>query len=291
MNFEDLRQLAAVVRELPLEDVLISRAAVRDRHDKHKWQTERGPLSISGAKFKNWQHGIGGGGAIDLVMHLGQMNFRSAVTWLAQHASAGEVIASSSTSSSLVTIRRVRQLRLPTGDDRMLARVREYLTVVRHLPTTLLDPLIECGRLYADHRGNAVFLLVAGKPNRPVGAELRGTGTSIWRGMATGTRKDSGYFWVGEPSSQQIVLCESAIDAISCSSIFPDRISVSTSGVRSNPPWLSPLIHRGYEIHCGFDADAAGDTAASAMINHHPTVQRLRPQQKDWNDVLVAIRR
>ena len=81
MNFDDLRQLAAVVRELPLEDVLISRGAVRDRRDKRKWQTEQGPLSIMGAKFMNWQRDTGGGGAIDLAMHLGQMEYRSAVLW------------------------------------------------------------------------------------------------------------------------------------------------------------------------------------------------------------------
>ena len=85
MNFDDLRQLAAVVRELPLEDVLISRGAVRDRRDKRKWQTEQGPLSITGAKFMNWQYEIGGGGAIDLAIDLGEMDYRSAVLWLAQH--------------------------------------------------------------------------------------------------------------------------------------------------------------------------------------------------------------
>ena len=58
--------------------------------------------------------------------------------------------------------------------------------------------------------------MVAGKPNRPIGAELRGTGDRLWRGLAPGTRKDAGYFWIGHPGSTRIVLCESAIDAISC---------------------------------------------------------------------------
>lgn len=290
MNFEDLRQLAAVVRELPLDAVLISRGAMRDQRDQRKWQTEQGPLSISGAKFMNWQRNIGGGGAIDLVMHLGEMDFRSAVTWLAEHLAVGEAITHSSASNQ-PTVPRVRELRLPIRDDRLLARVRNYLAGRRHLPTALLDSLIECGRLYADHRGNAVFLLVAGKPNRPMGAELRGTGASIWRGMAPGTQKDSGYFWVGETGSQQIILCESAIDAISCSAIHPDRICISTSGVRSNPRWLANLIRCGYEIRCGFDSDIAGDNAADAMITLYPSVKRLRPQGKDWNDVLVPTRR
>ena len=85
----------------------------------------------------------------------------------------------------------------------MLGRVLQYLTGRRHLPASLLAPLVESGKLYADSRGNAVFLLVAGKANRPVGAELRGTGPRVWRGMAPGSRKDSGYFWIGVPASAQ----------------------------------------------------------------------------------------
>ena len=46
---------------------------------------------------------------------------------------------------------------------------------------------------------NTVFLLVVGKAQLPVGAELRGTGPRVWREMAPGTRKDWGYFWVSVP--------------------------------------------------------------------------------------------
>lgn len=288
MNSDDLRSLAAVVRELPLEDVLIARGAVRDRRDQQKWRTERGPLSITGAKFMNWQSDTGGGGAIDLAMHLGRMDYRTAVLWLAEYV-AGTTCPRSSTSAprSSGNTHRVRQLRLPVRDERRLGQVRRYLQDVRCLPVHLLDPLIACGRLYADHRGNAVFLLVAGKPNRAVGAELRGTGPIPWRGMATGTRKDAGYFWIGEAGCRQIILCESAIDAISCHAIYPNYICISTSGVSTNPPWLCPLLSHGYQIHCGFDADPAGDNAASAMLRHYPAIRRLRPPAKDWNDVLA----
>ena len=163
----------------------------------------------------------------------------------------------------------------------MLRRVRAYLTGRRHLPGPLLEPLVESGKLYADNRGNAVFLLVAGKANRPVGAELRGTGNRVWRGMAPGTHKDSGYFWVGARGCGKIVLCESAIDSISCFKIQPNRICISTSGARSNPRWLRGLLGRGYEIHRGFDADGPGDAAAREMIALHPAIQRLRPPAHD----------
>ena len=108
--------------------------------------------------------------------------------------------------------------------------------------------------------------------------------------MAPGTRKDLGYFWIGTPGSQHIVLCESAIDAISCCQLHPQCICLSTSGVRVNPPWLPGLLARGYDVHCGFDADEPGDTAASQMMALHPAVQRLRPAAKDWNDALTSRR-
>ena len=49
--------------------------------------------------------------------------------------------------------------------------------------------LITSGRLYADRRGNAVFLLL-GKAGQPVGAELRGTSARVWRGMAPRLAKE-----------------------------------------------------------------------------------------------------
>jgi hypothetical protein len=287
MNFDELRQLAAQMRELPLESVLRARGAVPDRRDKHKWQTDQGSLSITGARFMNWQQGIGGGGAIDLTLHLGEPDFRAAVLWLARNVAgiaARDQLPTPRPSSTPAGTKRV--LRLPLRNDGKLPRVIDYLVHERRLPEALVNSLIDGERAYADDRGNAVFLLVAGKPHRVVGAELRGTGASTWRGMAAGSSKDAGFFWIGDALSQRIVLCESAIDAISCHALDRERICISTSGVRPHPRWLPALIARGHTIHCGFDADQAGDEATNAMITRHPVIQRLRPSAKDWNDVL-----
>jgi hypothetical protein len=287
MNFDEFGQLAARMRELPLESVLRARGAVPDRRDKHKWHTDQGPLSITGSRFMNWQRAVGGGGAIDLALHLGERDFRAAVLWLARN------VAGIAASDNLQTPRpsstpagAKRALRLPVRNDGNLPRVIDYLVRERRLPDALVNSLIDAERLYADDRGNAVFLLLAGKPHRVVGAELRGTGAQSWRGMAAGSSKDAGFFWIGDAPWQHIVLCESAIDAISCHALDRERICISTSGVRPNPRWLAALILRGHTIDCGFDADEAGDEAAKAMMTRHPTIQRLRPSAKDWNDVL-----
>jgi hypothetical protein len=292
MTWDDLRRRAAVVREVPLETVLLLRGAERDRHDKSKWHSERGPLSVTGPKFMNWHTHQGGGKAIDLVMHLAKMDYRTAVAWLEQCLGVGRVAAGGPSERTSHHKRgadgRPTALQLPIRDDRRLHRVTQYLTRRRHLRVTLLELLLQSGKLYADSRGNAVFLLLTGKTQRPVGAELRGTGPRVWRGMAPGTRKDAGYFWIGTQGARQIVLCESAIDAISCFQMRPERICISTSGVRANPFWLRGLIAHGYEIYCGFDADDPGDTAADRMLALYPVIQRLRPPAHDWNDALTS---
>ncbi len=292
MTWDDLRRRAAVVREVPLETVLLLRGAERDRHDKSKWHSERGPLSVTGPKFTNWHTHQGGGGAIDLVMHLAKVDYRTALAWLEGCLGVGHVADGVPSQCTAHQERRAggrpASLQLPLRDDGLLHRVTQYLTRRRRLRATLLEPLLQSGKLYADRRGNAVFVLVAGKAQRPVGAELRGTGPRVWRGMAPGTRKDWGYFWIGAQGARQIVLCESAIDAISCFQMRPERICISTSGVRANPLWLRGLIAHGYEIHCGFDADDPGDDAADRMITFYPMVQRLRPPAHDWNDALAS---
>jgi len=280
----NFRRRADAVRGIPLRAVLQAARARREPQDKAKWHTQRGPVSINGSKFFAWQQNRGGGGAIDLVMYLTQIDCAAAVAWLEQHfagyvavpKSAGPYIANNSAA-----------LQLPVPNQRKLHRVREYLTQRRHLSATLIDSLIKSDRVYADNQANAVFVLVTGKPNRPVGAELRGTGRQVWRGMAAGTRKDAGYFWVGAEAGEEIVVCESAIDAISCFQIEPARICISTCGVRCNPRWLGGLLARGYQLHCGFDTDDAGEAAARRMIALYPDIGRLRPPAHDWNDALT----
>jgi len=146
-----------------------------------------------------------------------------------------------------------------------LPTVIRYLSGQRRLPLARLQPLVASGDLFADRLRNAVFLL-RNERHAPVGAELRGTAGATWRGMAPGSRKDNGYFSVGPRDPQAIVLCESAIDAISCYSLDPDRLCLSTSGATAAPAWLSALLARNLPTYCGFDDDPTGERMAQTMI-------------------------
>lgn len=280
MTFQEIGAKADLVRSLPLQSVLLATGAAPDRFDKAKWHTAQGVISVTGIKFMNWSRGVGGGGAIDLAIHINGMGFKDAVEWLWRRFPGPDL-------PGPACLPPEPDLKLPPPDEGALARVKRYLVAERGLAAAIIDPLVQSGRFYADNRTNAVFLLL-GKQNIPVGAELRGTGQCSWRGMAPGSRKDLGYFSVHAGHVENIILCESAIDAISCFMLHPGHQCISTAGARPDPRWLAPLIEQGCQVACGFDADATGESMARAMTALYPTVKRLRPSLHDWNDVLTS---
>lgn len=282
MNFQQIRPRADQLRAIPLPSVLRVLDARPDGHDKGKWHTSRGTLSVNGPKFINWNQGEGGGGAIDLVIHLKNCSFKEALDWLGDHFPQHRIddLAPSMSPSALS---------LPTPDPLQLGPVKDYLTTERDLPLVLIESLIQIGTLYADQRANAVFLL-RDPEGSVVGAELRGTTSRQWRGMAPGSRKNLGFFSIpaGPLADRPFILCESAIDAISAFALHPQHRCLSTAGARPDPAWLGPLIKKGARVYCGFDADDTGERMAGAMIGFHPSVTRLRPPRHDWNDLLKS---
>ena len=279
-RFKTVRKRAAFVRNIELRRVLEQMGTVTDKHDPNKWHTEQGILSVNGQKFFNWTKNVGGGGAIDLIIHLHQVDFIKAVSWLTETFASNDVQVLNkvkpSTHQSLI---------LPKSSPEELPQIIRYLTTKRCLPQASLQSLIDTGNLYADNRANAVFLLL-GKEKTIVGAEIRGTTERIWHALAPGSKKDRGFFYVKNKTSQKVVLCESAIDALSYYSLTQDCIAISTAGAHPNPPWLSSLIKRGLKVFCGFDADETGDLMAEQMNTLYPVIERLRPPKHDWNDVL-----
>jgi hypothetical protein len=66
------------MRDVPLVDVLIMLDSQRDIRDPDRWDTRVGKISVKDHKFFCWSQGHGGGGAIDLVMHILGVDFLAA---------------------------------------------------------------------------------------------------------------------------------------------------------------------------------------------------------------------
>ena len=169
--------------------------------------------------------------------------------------------------------------RLPPLHERCWPAVREFLRAVRGLDPDLLARCRRAGLLYADARRNAVF--VCRDPAGAVtGAELVGTrpdpGGRTFKGLAPGSRKARGGFWLppARAAPQAVLLVESALDALSVRQCPPPGLPAatliaSTAGVTATwPPWLEPWS--ALPPLCGYDADPAGDRAATALQRQCP---------------------
>ena len=283
---------ADAVRDAPLEPLAVQLGYRPDPANPARWKLPGSVLSLTATRFFDHRQGRGGGGAIDLVMHARGCRFQEAVEFLEQRDRRRPLPA-------LPTRPRpapAASLRLPPRHDRLWAPVRTFLQSRRGLPADLLDLCHQQGLLYADARRNAVFLCRDPR-GQPTGAELVGTRPAphgrTFKGMAPGSRKARGGFWLPAPKAplDALVLVESAVDALSAArllgpSLPPHTLVASCAGLAAAlPAWLRAF--HAPQILCAFDADPAGDQAAAALQRNLPNCRRLRPVgAKDWNDLL-----
>ena len=278
----------ATCRNIPLDRVAIALGYRRDPADRARFRREGSVISINGQKFFDHLSGTGGGGAIDLVIHATGYGFSDALRFLGGHEGRENAAAIPTAP---------RRLRLPGPSHRAWPGVRDALVRQRTLRADVLEACHRRGLLYADHRLNAVFVCRNASGNH-TGAEILGTapqaGEKPFRGMAPGSRKARGGFWLpcdrNPPAA--VILTESAVDAISALSLRieetrePGTVVVSTAGVASAvPPWIEDWKPK--RIVCAYDADNAGDAAAKRLAASDPKVIRMRPGgAKDWNEML-----
>ncbi len=291
------RERAAQVRDGSLEPLAVQLGYRQDPANPARWKRPGSVLSIRGSQFFDHRQGRGGGGAIDLVMHVRGCHFRAAVEFLERHA--GLPLPAPAAASPHAPDR-PNGLRLPPPADHLWHPVRDFLTTARGLDPALLERCRQDGILYADSRRNAVFLC-RDRHQHPVGAELVGTrptpGGRTFKGMAPGSRKARGGFWLPANTDDldALLLVESAVDALAAVLLLaptlpPDTLLASTAGVATTlPRWLRAF--RAPRILCAYDADRAGDQAADALRRNAPNCSRLRPVgAKDWNDLLRRSR-
>jgi len=195
------------------------------------------------------------------------------------------------------------RMRVESQYRRMAQVIRHpYLELQRSVPAAVLASRRFAGRVRSDTRGNAVF------PHFDreglCGYEIKNMG---FTGFAAGGAKGLWFSHAG-PDDRRLVLTESAIDALSHATLFPDaadQTRYASLGGKPNskqPDLVKATIAKlpeGSEIVAAFDADRAGrmlvemvrvavaavatETARTDMSFHvHLPVQ----EGKDWNQVL-----
>ena len=296
------RQQADQLRDLPLEDVAYQLGLDPDTKGQGRWKGQGHIVSIAGSKFYDFAgEQRGGGGAIDLVMHIQGCEFKQAIAWLHDRFGEAGMLAAATyhaleQATQIATDEPSPKFVPPLKDESRWPLVQHYLVHTRKLPQNLVKSLHQQGLVYADSQQNAAFIMrsLGGKTT---GAFLRGTTglNNTFMGLAPGTKRNAGWFYLRSGGNetdpiQQVVLCKSPIDALSKAVLdsWPQKrtLYLAANSARSLPS--QEFLKEVSSVVAAYDNDAAGNTTAKAIKKLLPNCIRLRPKAKDWNEDLQS---
>ena len=288
--------IAKSVRDLALKDVAYELGLEVDPNDKHKYQNEHHTITITGSKFYDWKQMKGAGGAIDLVMHVNEYDYKQSVAWLGDRfGETATIEAANYKTKNIIQTEPVREFVPPVPAPNKWQKVQQYLTRDRKLPSALVDKLHEQGLIYADDNQNAVFIRRSINEEKITGASLRGTvgEDNQFKGLAKGSRRSDGWFYFdkGEQSNdpvRRVVLVESPIDAMSLAVLertdSKKTLYLSTDGAGQIP---TEYLKEVGEVAIAFDRDRPGREMAEKIKEQLPKATVKTPKAIDWNQDLV----
>ncbi len=262
---------------------------------------EHKSLAVKADRLSWYWHsrGVGGYGALDYLIKAEQMPFREAVEALTEIKAAPtlpEVRDQSARSAEPP-----KTLVLP--EQGLPLRLYDYLCNRRNIDSNILDSLMRKGKLYADRRGNVVFV---GHDEHGAArfASLRGTyGDCAFRMDCAGSDKRYGFNMAACAPSDRLYVFESPIDAMSHASLYNadtgdtgawkrhSRLSLAGTGDAALPFFLNQHTEVGELVFCLVN-DAPGLEAAATLARKYEamgyTVRLELPRGKDFNEDLQA---
>jgi hypothetical protein len=278
----EIREASIQLREIPLESVLQRLDCQLDKNDRKNWKTPAGRMTITGNQFYAHDLGKGGGGAIDLVMMLEQVDYKNSVNWLSQQFGTGAVLSEtiSNLKPKIEEIAKSVQKSFspPQPVQQNWHQVKDYLTQTRGLSEKIINEMYTQKKLYADQYKNAVFVLGDNE-----GVVLRGTTEKPFHGVRG---KKLAFEIESQTQEKKVAFVESVIDAMSLRDLnFTGKI-IATSGNSNFEVSKLAKEHeqQGFKIIAAFDNDRAGEAMCR---NLGYSAERMKPKAKDWNDDLL----
>ncbi|MGA7904105.1 MAG: toprim domain-containing protein [Terrimicrobiaceae bacterium] len=302
-----ISDLADQMRAIPLRDVLERYGfEVRPEGTTLRARSEHHNIVVTGGRWFDNKAAVGGGGAIDLVIHLAGVNFSAACRSLAhQFIEAGQARLSfpkgwpepsrpeKKSFEELAAIYAVRE-------DSNWPLARAYLIEQRKISLPLVDEVHARDSVYANsHRPNpSLVFLHRDQHGKVRGASLRDTKhQSVFRPCLG--NKLTAWFAVGNVNeADRIVVVESPIDALSYHSLFGCRSGllavVSCAGATVPRELMLQAYDRRQAFVVAFDNDVAGQRGQQKAREETLDWAGFKlssdcPKLKDWNDDLIAV--
>ncbi len=294
------KQQANQLRDLSLEDVAYNLGLNPDPKGRGRWKGQGHIINITGSKFYDFAgEQQGGGGAIDLVMHVLECEFKQAVVWLSSRFGESEMLQAVTHHAREQAILIAKEEPAPkfvppSPSQSQWPQVQHYLTHERKLPSDWVKALHQQGLVYADSYQNAVFLQRS-LEGEVTGAFLRGTigFDNTFMGLAPGSKRSAGWFYIRSGGSEtdsieKAVLTKSPIDALSKAVLDQPHkrrtLYLAADSARSLP---LDFLKKMPTVVAAYDNDKSGNEIARAIKQLLPQTTTVRPKAKDWNQELV----
>jgi Plasmid recombination enzyme len=287
-------KLVDPLRSVPLEKVAEELCLESDR-SRSTWRHEAHQIRINGTQFYDWHESQmkGGGGAIDLVMHVNRSDFKSAVAWLDDRFGEEAVqIAASHHAQVLAQEAERPRFEPPIPSPEQWASVREYY-VSQQLPGGLIDGLHDQGLLYADDEGNAVFLQRDFETKEVTGA-YRQSGDSF-SGTVLGSDRGRGRFYCllgGELTGEveRVVVAQRPIDALALGMMegMPEQRTMYLSADGALPMAFLQQFPAD-RVRVAMNRDEVGRRLAEEAKEALPDVRQVMPEQGDWVERMRVV--
>jgi len=284
----------SILREVNLFDVSEKLGYTRDKKDREKWNTTVGTVNVSkdGKKFFNHSAGVGGGGAIDFVMHCEDVDFRDAVKILSNNMGIQDSLSAATQyivkdfRDDLAKITPVKPKK--SNEIKHEREMTSWLTEKRKIPFHILKNWMNSGLLYATKFYKSWQAVFAHSEN----AFLRINPNTGFKGFVSGSKWDQPLILNNTNGlDKKIYVVEGHIDAMSLQALYDKKVAVagSTGTVKKTIEFLKNNGFSEDDIVLAIDNDKAGNTLADSMQKEFPALGRVSPTRKDWNEDLIAI--
>jgi Plasmid recombination enzyme len=285
------------LRDLPLGEVAYELGLEPDPQDPHRWIHPKHMINITGAKFFDWEQGKGGGGAIDLVMHVLDCNFRTSIAWLNDRLGEAVMVNAVTYQAKAIAEQESKpEFVPPTIDMENWPNVRRYLNEEKRISQMLIDKLNEAGLVYADDQKNVIFLRQQLDGSEVTGAMLMDTSSqdNVTHSLVPGSNRSEGYFYFEQGGQsndkiQKAVLTSSPIDSLSLAVLDGSKAAkVVYIAMDKFDPILVDSLEKIPKVVVACKAEEFSSQMMAQISAQLPQAVRQIPSQKDWNDELKS---
>lgn len=265
------------LRDLEIKDTLKKLGLEEDPQDARQFKTDGFRISTHAQKWYDHTNSKGGGGSIDLVCHVMDLDFKAAIEFLNNGYSVTQTIAAKKPDIKAASI-------LPIEYPEHWQRTRDYLVKHRFLNPVMVDWCADHQLIYADRYNNACFKYGSG-------VEMRGI-YKKWRSCRGKLSKPFLLHCSARPRA--LAITESAIDCLSYRQLNAGYMVASIAG-NGNKNLMSECVDiaRRYAITLisAFDKDEGGEIANAQLVDLAMQtgipIERHTPKKgKDWNEAL-----